>query len=78
MIWIALLFLSVKEDTASLIKKIADSGQVLEISVSPSERLSPPVQISPGAPPLMSFRLMDGKLRHRFGNLDLMLDDAGH
>src|SRR4029077_420770 len=26
MIWIALLFLSVKEDTASLIKKIADSG----------------------------------------------------
>ena len=78
MIWIGLLFLSANEDAGSLIKKVADSGRVLEIAVPPSERLSPPVQVPPGAPPLMSFRLMEGKLRHRFGDLDLVLYDAGH
>lgn len=79
MIYFSLLFfLAAGEDTASLVKKVADSGRVLEIAVTASERVSPPPQIAPGAPPLVSFRLFEGKLRHRFGDLDLVLDDAGH
>ena len=27
---------------------------------------------------LSGFRMIEGKLRHRFGDLDLVLDDAGH
>jgi hypothetical protein len=73
-----LFFLAASEDTAVLIKKIADSGRVREIAVPASERVSPRVQIAPGAPPLVSFRLLEGRLRHRFGDLDLVLDDAGH
>ena len=43
------------------------------------ERLADPrQQIAPGAPPLLSFRYFPGADRHRFGKLDLMLDDAGH
>jgi hypothetical protein len=26
----------------------------------------------------LSFRFFEGKQRHRFGDLDLVLDDAGH
>jgi hypothetical protein len=61
-----------------LTKKVAESGRVVEIATPPSERLAPPPKIAPGAPPLVSFRLFDGRMRHRFSNLDLVLDDAGH
>lgn len=61
-----------------LTKEIAASGQVVELSVKPSERVSPPVQIAPGQPPLLSFRYYEGQQRHRFSNTELMLDDAGH
>ena len=61
-----------------LTKAVAESGRVMEIATSPSERLAPPPKIAPGAPPLVSFRLFDGRMRHRFSNLDLVLDDAGH
>jgi hypothetical protein len=60
------------------IKRVAESGRVLEIAVTPSERSSPRRQIAPGAPPLLSFRFFEGKQRHRFGQLDLVIDDAGH
>jgi hypothetical protein len=61
-----------------LTKNVAESGRVMEIAIPPSERLAPPPKIAPGAPPLVSFRLFDGRMRHRFSNLDLALDDAGH
>jgi hypothetical protein len=61
-----------------LIREIAASGRVVEIATPPSERVSPPAQIAPGAPPLLSFRLMEGRQRNRYANLDLVLDDAGH
>jgi hypothetical protein len=61
-----------------LTKDVAESGRVMEIATPPSERLAPPPKIAPGAPPLVSFRLFDGRMRHRFSNLDLVLDDAGH
>jgi len=71
-------FLAAAGDTDDMIRKISDSGRVVEIAISPSARVSPPVQIAPGAPPAVSFRLFEGRSRHRFGDLDLVLDDAGH
>ena len=61
-----------------LTKLVAESGRVAGIATPASERLAPPPKIAPGAPPLVSFRLFEGKLRHRFSDLDLALDDAGH
>jgi hypothetical protein len=61
-----------------LIEKIARSGRVVE-AVTASQRLVDPLkQVAPGAPPLLAFRYFDGADRHRFGKLDLMVDDAGH
>lgn len=73
-----LLLLQLYERTAGLVNQITASGQVVELATPSSERLSPTARIAPGAPPALSFRLIEGKLRHRFGDLDLVLDDAGH
>jgi hypothetical protein len=61
-----------------LIRQIATSGQILELSASCSERLSLPARIAPGDPPLLRFRYFQGADRLRFGRLDLVVDDAGH
>lgn len=61
-----------------LIRGIAESGRILQIAENPSERASPPRRIAPGAPPILAFRYLEGKQRHRFGKLDLVMDDAGH
>ena len=61
-----------------LVHLIAESGRVVEIATPPSERAEPLPQIAPGAPPLVSFRMFEGQMRHRFSNLDLVMDDAGH
>ncbi len=61
-----------------LIEAIALSQRVVGISEPPSERLSPPMLIAPGGPPVLSFRTFDAIDRGRFGNLGLMTDDAGH
>jgi hypothetical protein len=63
---------------ALLIEAIVLSGRVVNMSESPSERLTPPPLIAPGAPPVLSFRYFDAADRGRFGNLGLMTDDAGH
>jgi hypothetical protein len=63
---------------ALLLEAIASSGRVVDMSEPPSQRLSPPVLIAPGAPPVLSFRYFDASDRGRFGNLGLMTDDAGH
>jgi hypothetical protein len=61
-----------------LIGDIAQSGRVLEIGEKRERLADPRKQVAPGAPPLLSFRYFVGADRHRFGKLDLMLDDAGH
>ncbi len=61
-----------------LIQAIARSGRVLSLAEPPSSRVAPPDRIAPGAPPLLSFRLYEGKTRGQFSNSDLMMDDAGH
>jgi hypothetical protein len=57
---------------------VAASGRVLSVAEDPRRRLDPGPRIAPGAPPLLRFRYLEGKRRHRFGNLDLVMDDAGH
>jgi hypothetical protein len=73
-----LLALLASPEVDRLTKQVIESGRVVEIAVPPSQRLAPQPKIAPGAPPLISFRLFDGRMRHRFSNLDLVLDDAGH
>jgi hypothetical protein len=73
-----LLLFALDERTSTVVEQIAASGQVVEIAAPPEERLAPPARIAPGAPPVLGFRMLEGKLRHRFGDLDLVLDDAGH
>jgi hypothetical protein len=65
-------------DIQQMTKLVAESGRVAEIATPPSERLKAPAQLAPGAPPLVSFRFFEGKAKHRFGELDLVMDDAGH
>ena len=73
-----LLALLASPELDRLTRQVIASGQVVEIAVPPSERLAGPPKIAPGAPPILSFRLFAGKERHRFNNLDLVLDNAGH
>jgi hypothetical protein len=61
-----------------LIEMMTLSARAVDMSEPPSERLSPPLLIAPGAPPVLSFRYFDANDRGRFGNLGLMTDDAGH
>ncbi len=82
--WLVLLCMAPPEQPAreariaGLIAEVNASGRVLEIGEA-RDRLGPPRrQIAPGQPPLLSFRYFMGADRHRFGKLDLMLDDAGH
>ena len=76
----SLLFLALLAggEKERLTKLVAESGRVVEIAAPAAERLAAPAKIAPGAPPLVSFRLFDGRMRHRFSNLDLVMDDAGH
>jgi len=67
-----------EERIRKLIEAIADSGCVAEFAPSSVRLADPRRQIAPGRPPLLSFRYFVGADRHRFGKLDLMLDDAGH
>ncbi|MGA2590945.1 MAG: hypothetical protein ABSH32_13585 [Bryobacteraceae bacterium] len=78
MIAIGLLFLLAGSRSELLIRQVALSGRVLQIGTAAGERLSPPREIAPGAPPLVSFRFFEGRERHRFSGLDLVIDDAGH
>lgn len=67
-----------EEQVHRLIEEITKSGRIVEIAEPVSARAEPPRQLPPGDPPLLAFRYFEGKERHRFGQLDLMMDDAGH
>lgn len=60
------------------IKQISDSGRCADLAESPDARVAPEMKVPPGPPPMLSFRYYEGKLHHRYGNSELMLDDAGH
>ena len=65
-------------DTRADIQEILASGRIVTIVESPSERVATRQRVAPGLPPLLSFRYYEGQARHRFGNTELVLDDAGH
>lgn len=67
-----------QERIRQLIAEIRQSGRVVEFATDELRLLDPRKQIAPGKPPILSFRYFLGADRHRFGKLDLMLDDAGH
>ena len=60
------------------IEEISRSGRVLETGEERDRMADPRKQIAPGAPPILAFRYFLGADRHRFGKLEVMLDDAGH
>lgn len=62
----------------TMIREIDFQGRVLTLAEPPSTRLRLADPIAPGAPPLLAFRYLDGRLRGRFAGVDLVLDDAGH
>jgi hypothetical protein len=74
----AMLFTPSEERIRQVIDDIVQSGRVLEIGENEQRLRDPRTDIAPGAPPLLAFRYFQGVDRHRFGKLDLMLDDAGH
>jgi hypothetical protein len=59
-------------------EEISRSGRVLETGEERDRLADPRKQIAPGAPPILAFRYFLGADRHRFGKLEVMLDDAGH
>jgi hypothetical protein len=60
------------------IEQVISSGRCVELAESPDARVSTKPRFAPGQPPILSFRFYEGKLHHRFGNSELLLDDAGH
>jgi tetratricopeptide (TPR) repeat protein len=62
---------------ANLLDDLATSGRILEAG-DLTDRLGTRHQLAPGRPPLLEFRYLEGAARHRFGTLDLVIDDAGH
>jgi hypothetical protein len=69
---LALLLLFIPQTDSQLIQEISASGRCADLG----DLSSGP--IAPGPPPLLSFRYYEGIQHHRFGNSELMLDDAGH
>ena len=76
-IFLFLLQIQLREAEAT-VQSVADSGRCADLAETPDERVAPSRLIAPGAPPLLSFRFYEGKLHNRYGNQDLLLDDAGH
>lgn len=59
-------------------RAVSGIARCADLFESPDERAKPSLKIAPGAPPLLSFRYFEGKMRQRFSGIDLTLDDAGH
>lgn len=73
--------LSVEAQIQKLIDSIDRSGRLLTLIPTEPFLISTEKTLSllpPGQPPVLAFRYFEGKDRHRFGNLDLVVDDAGH
>jgi hypothetical protein len=80
-IWLALQdqnSASKPSDLRTNIEEILASGRIVSTIESPSQRVSTRKKVAPGLPPLLSFRYYEGQAHHRFGNTELVLDDAGH
>ena len=77
-IGLLILFQTPPDAARAVWQSVAISGRVVEQGESETRRTQPDTQLAPGPPPLLQFRYLEGKLRHRFGDTSLVLDDAGH
>jgi hypothetical protein len=80
-VWLTIRFpQSAPTDAGRLpgVQQVLNSGRVATVAESPSARVSTKRMVAPGMPPLLSFRYYEGRMHNRFGNNDLVLDDAGH
>ena len=76
-IFLLLLHIQLDQDDVTA-QSVADSGRCADFGETPDERVAPSTLIAPGAAPLLTFRFYEGKQHNRYGNQDLLLDDAGH
>lgn len=60
------------------VASIAASGRCASVGEPPEARIAQGLVVAPGQPPMLSFRLYEGRVHHREIGTDLMLDDAGH
>lgn len=74
----ALLILLAPSHVSDVVDEIATSGRVVDSVQSLSDHLGTTPSIAPGAPPSLKFRYYDANERGRFGDVGLMVDDAGH
>ena len=74
----AFLLLLAPAPVSDLNTQILESGRVVGLAESPDERVSPPRLVTPGAPPVFTFRSFAESDRGRLPDLGLMTDDAGH
>jgi len=73
------LQLNLHAQTANaLVQQLTESGWVLSLGRSASERVSLLSQLPPGQPPLLEFRYLDEVSKYGLDRLRLMVDDAGH
>lgn len=63
---------------SDLSMQILESGRVVGLAETPDERVSPPLLMAPGAPPVFGFRSFAATDRGRLPDLGLVTDDAGH
>jgi hypothetical protein len=61
-----------------LTEQVDRSGRCAVLSQTPEQKVSERPVIAPGQPPILSFKYYEDAKHHRFGNVDVMLDDAGH
>jgi hypothetical protein len=73
-----LLLLFMPANVPDTVAEIAASGRVVDSIPTASERLDGAALIAPGAPPSLKFRSYEASERGRFGDVGLMMDDAGH
>lgn len=78
MLAVAVLHLICLKQETEQVHKPADSARCVTLAETPDARVHPKPQIAPGQPPILTFRYYEGQMHHRFGNADVMLDDAGH
>ena len=55
-----------------------EASRCVSFAPFPDEKVAPKPAAAPGPPPLLSFRVFEGRLHRRYNDMDLMLDDAGH
>lgn len=73
-----LVSVSVLQSHPELVQQAIQANRCTSVLEKPGKRIQPPLALPPAPPPVLSFRYFEDKKHHRFDNLDVMLDDAGH